>query len=165
MKELLVLRHAQSIHGAHGVRDHGRQLSDEGRAQAARIGRHLSEILRVPDVILCSDSTRTTETCALTCDSGRMHPKIEFIEQLYLASHSCMIRAASQHAMDAERVMLIGHNPGCEDVLHELGLGTHEMPPCTLVRIGLEIEDWLELEGSCEATLLELTLVEALDRN
>ncbi|MAB29899.1 MAG: hypothetical protein CMJ53_11620 [Planctomycetaceae bacterium] len=165
MKELLVLRHAQSIHGAHGVRDHGRQLSDEGRAQAARIGRHLSQILRVPDVILCSDSTRTTETCALTCDSGRMHPKIEFIEQLYLASHSCMIRTASQHAMDAERVMLIGHNPGCEDVLHELGLGTHEMPPCTLVRIGLEIEDWLELEGSCEATLLELTLVEALDRN
>lgn len=165
MKELLVLRHAQSIHGAHGVRDHGRQLSDEGRDQAARIGRHLSEILRVPDVILCSDSTRTTETCALTCDSGRMHPKIEFIEQLYLASHSCMIRTVSQHAMDAERVMLIGHNPGCEDVLHELGLGTHEMPPCTLVRIGLEIEDWLELEGSCEATLLELTLVEALDRN
>lgn len=165
MKELLVLRHAQSSPGAHGVRDHDRQLSDEGRKQAERIGRYLSESTRVPEVILCSDSTRTTETCALTCDSGGIHPKIEFIEQLYLASHSCMIRTASQHAMSAESVMLIGHNPGCEDVLHELGLGTHEMPPCTLARIGLEIEDWLELEGSCKATLLELRLVEALEES
>ena len=127
------------------------------------MGRYLAENDLVPDVILCSDSTRTTETCAIVSDSAAMHPKIEFIEQLYLASDSCMITTASQRAMAADRVMLIGHNPGCEDVLHSLGLGMHELPTCTFARIGLEIDDWLELGGSCEATLLELTLVRALD--
>lgn len=164
MKELLVLRHAESGHGNHPVRDHERTLSQRGRGDARRMGRHLAENDLVPDVILCSSATRTTETCAVACESGAMHPKIEFIEQLYLASHSCMIRTTSQHAMTADRVMLIGHNPGCEDVLHELGLGMHEVPTCTLARIGLDIEDWLELEGSCKATLLELALVEDLEK-
>ena len=75
----------------------------------------------------------------------------------------CMIRTASLHAMEAERVMLIGHNPGCEDVLHELGLGMHEFPTCTLARVRLEIDDWLELEGSCKATLVELVPVRDLE--
>ena len=164
MKELFVLRHAESEHGTHRVRDHDRTLSERGRGDARRMGRHLAENDLVPDVILCSSATRTTETCAVVCESGTMHPKIEFIEQLYLASHSCMIKTTSQHAMAADRVMLIGHNPGCEDVLHDLGLGIHELPTCTLVRISLDIEDWLELEGSCKATLLDLTLIQDLEK-
>ena len=129
------------------------------------MGGYLAENDLVPEVVLCSDSTRTTETCSILCDSAEMHPKIEFIEQLYLASDSCMLETASQRAMEADRIMLIGHNPGCEDVLRSLGLGMLEMPTCTLARIGLEIEDWLELTGSCQATLLELTLVRELDEN
>lgn len=164
MKELLLLRHAESEHGTHPVRDHDRTLSERGRENAKRMGRHLAEKGLVPDVILCSSATRTTETCAVVCESGAMHPKIEFVEQLYLASHSCMIKTTSQHAMEAERVMLIGHNPGCEDVLHALGLGMHEFPTCTLARTGLDIEDWLELEGSCKATLLDLTLIQDLEK-
>lgn len=163
MKELLLLRHAESEHGSHPGRDHDRTLSERGRGDAARMGRHLAESGSIPDVILCSSATRTTETCAVLCDSGKLHPRIEFIEQLYLASHSCMIRTASLHAMEAERVMLIGHNPGCEDVLHELGLGMHEFPTCTLARVRLEIDDWLELEGSCKTTLVELVPVRDLE--
>lgn len=128
------------------------------------MGHHIASNALVPDVILCSSSTRTTETCAVLCDSGVMHPKIEFIEQLYLASHACMLKTASQHAMGADRVMLVGHNPGCEDVLHALGLGMHEVPTCTLMRISLDIEDWLELEGSCKATLMELTSIRDLEK-
>lgn len=162
MKELFVLRHAKSEHGNHALRDHDRPLSERGRKNARRMGRHLAENTNIPEMILCSTATRTTQTCALLAESAQMHPRIEFIEQLYLASDSCMIRTASQHAMNAERVMLIGHNPGCEDVLHALGLGMHELPTCALVRIRLDIEDWLELQGSCKAELLERTLVRDL---
>ena len=164
MKELLVIRHAESENGGHTVRDHDRTLSERGRGDAERMGHHIASNALVPDVILCSSSTRTTETCAVLCDSGVMHPKIEFIEQLYLASHACMLKTASQHAMGADRVMLVGHNPGCEDVLHALGLGMHEVPTCTLMRISLDIEDWLELEGSCKATLMELTSIRDLEK-
>ena len=165
MKELLVLRHAKSDHGNHALRDHDRPLSERGRKNARRMGRHLAKSQLIPEVILCSSSTRTTETCALLAESAEMHPKIEFIEQLYLASNSCMMMVASQRAMNSECVMLIGHNPGCEDMLQALDLGMHEMPTCTLARIGLEIDDWLELEGSCKANLMQLTLVSEIEED
>lgn len=165
MKQLLVLRHAKSDHGNHALRDHDRPLSKRGRKNARTMGRHMAESQLIPEVILCSTSTRTTETCALLAESAEMHSKIEFIEQLYLASNSCMMMIASQRAMNTECIMLIGHNPGCEDMLHTLGLGMHEMPTCTLARIGLEIEDWLELEEGCKANLMQLTLVSEIEEN
>ena len=75
-----------------------------------------------------------------------------------------MIKTTSQRANEGNRVLLIGHNPGCEDVLHSLGLGMHQIPTCTLARIGLEIDDWLELEGSCKATLLELVRTDDIEK-
>ncbi|MEC8817740.1 MAG: hypothetical protein VXX30_01500, partial [Planctomycetota bacterium] len=73
-----------------------------------------------------------------------------------------MLEAVVEHAREETRVMLVGHNPGSEDVLHVLGLGLHEMPTCSLAEVELEIDDWALLGGSIEARLEALWRVKHL---
>ena len=41
--------------------------------------------------------------------------------------------------------MLVGHNPGLEELLTELTGRYQRMPTCALARISLPINDWQEL--------------------
>ena len=65
MLMLTLLRHAKAEPGGPGMADEFRKLSDRGRVDAAKMGRHMAERGVRPDLILCSSSVRTRETCDL----------------------------------------------------------------------------------------------------
>ena len=161
-KRLLVLRHAKSEHGDRTLSDHDRPLNERGRDAAGRMGAFMQARGLVPDLVLCSSAVRTTETLSLLAQSSGLHAKTEFEEQLYLASASAMLEVLATRAQQEEVVMLVGHNPGSEDVLHTLGLGMHEMPTCSLAHIELDIDDWVLATGSVSARLVDLWLVKSL---
>ena len=162
MKELLVLRHAKSDHGNAQLRDHDRPLNNRGRLAAPRMGRFLAEQSLAPDLILASTAQRTMDTTAGVADGGAFNAKVEFVQSLYLASPDAILNIVATRGGEANRVLLVGHNPGCEDVLSLLGVGIHGMPTCALAHVQLEIDDWSLLTGAIDAQLANLWCVKSL---
>ena len=161
-KQLFVLRHAKSDHGNRTLSDHDRPLNERGRESAAKMGAFMRTHDLIPELVLSSSSVRTTEPLSLLPQAAELHAKTEFQDLLYLASAQTMLEIAATRAHGEERVMLVGHNPGSEDVLHVLGLGIHEMPTCSLAHIELDIDDWVLATGSVKARLIDLWLVKSL---
>ncbi|MEE2681084.1 MAG: histidine phosphatase family protein [Planctomycetota bacterium] len=161
-KQLLVLRHAKSDHGDRTLSDHDRPLNERGRKAAVRMGTFMRERNLLPDLVLCSSAVRTTETLSLLAQAADLHAKSEFLDLLYLASPNTMLEIAATRSQEEECVLLVGHNPGSEDVLHLLGLGMHEMPTCSLAHVELDIDDWVLATGSIPARLVDLWLVKSL---
>ena len=161
-KQLLILRHAKSDHGNRSLSDHDRPLNDRGRESAAKMGAFMRKRDLLPELVLSSSAVRTTETLSLLAQAAELHAKTEFQDLLYLASAPTMLESAATRAQEEQCVMLVGHNPGSEDVLHVLGLGIHEMPTCSLAHIELDIDDWVLATGSVKARLIDLWLVKSL---
>ena len=162
MKDLLILRHAKSDHSDARLRDHDRPLNARGRSAAPRMGQHLVDQGLVPDLMLCSTAIRTMQTAALVAEAADLHAKTEFLDELYLAPPQTILENVATRGGDSKMVLVVGHNPGCEDVLAVLGLGMHEMPTCALAHISLGIDDWALAPTANKATLENLWLVREL---
>lgn len=102
------------------------------------------------------------QTAALVAEAADLNAKTEFLDELYLASPQTMLEILAARGGDAGLVLMIGHNPGCEDVLHLLGLGMHEMPTCALAYVALDINDWTLAPTASAATLENLWMVREL---
>jgi len=131
MRELILLRHAHAEPATAGQADLDRPLSAEGLAEAEAAGRWLAEQGLVPDCVLCSPSRRTRETLeAVLGVVGYVEQRVE--DTIYEANPGTLIALADAH-VEVERLMLVGHNPGMEQLaalLHSGQSGDYRgMPP------------------------------------
>lgn len=115
MKRLLLLRHAKSA-WPEGMDDHDRPLGDRGRRDAPRMGAYLASAGFMPDFTMVSSARRTQETWALVepalgrpCPSGT-------VPSIYEAEPSAILAAIRTAPEDCETLLVIGHNPGFEQV-------------------------------------------------
>ena len=56
----------------------------------------------------------------------------------------------------AETVMIVGHNPGLEELVLQLTGERQDMPTAALARIVLPVDQWRDLKLSSRGTLLGL---------
>src|SRR4249919_1171335 len=131
MRQLILLRHAHAEPAATGQADLDRPLSPEGLAEAESAGRWLREHGFVPDRALCSPSRRTRETLeAVLSAVGYVDQRLE--PSIYDATPGTLIELADGHK-DVERLLLVGHNPGFEQLaalMHSGQSGDYRgMPP------------------------------------
>lgn len=140
MRELLLLRHAEAMSAGPDTRDAERPLSLHGEAQARAVGVWLAEQQAVPDAVLCSPARRAQMTFDVIGRSLRV-PAPEFLPAIYHATPGELLTLIETHAPDARRVLLVGHNPGLEQLLALLTEGrsaeARGLSPATLA--------WLEL--------------------
>ena len=116
MKTLTLLRHAKSG-GADdpGLLDVDRPLNEKGFRAAERMGRHLAELDLRFDAVIASPARRVAETLqAVSVGYGRPI-KARTDRRLYLASPDTLIEVAREQ--QAERVLLVGHTPGLEELV------------------------------------------------
>jgi phosphohistidine phosphatase len=123
MKTLYLLRHAKSSWAEAGRRDIDRSLNARGRAAAAETGRYLAAHAMVPDLILCSTSQRTRETLALILPALAADVVIRIETALYGATSDELLERLGQLASEISSVMIVGHNPGLEDLARHLAAG------------------------------------------
>lgn len=119
MIKLVVMRHAKSDWNAGAQTDHERPLNERGQREAPEVGRKLAARGFAPDYILSSDSTRTTETFEGMRSSFPDVP-IRFARELYHAGLSQVRALADSVPASARTVMVLGHNPGWQDMVAEL---------------------------------------------
>jgi len=119
---IAIVRHAKSDQSSGAGTDHQRPLNDRGRREAPETAKRLRALGWVPTVVLCSDAARTRETWACMATELPAPEHIEYLESLYHAGREA---AAAAVALADERgatgvVMLVGHNPGWEDMVSTL---------------------------------------------
>ncbi len=157
MKTLLVLRHAKSAWKDPRLEDHDRPLSTRGRRDAPRMGELIARLGIVPQQILSSTATRTRETIELVTGPSGFADDLQFDEALYLASAVDIVSVIRRSvARGADRIMVVGHNPGSEELVRRLTREEETMPTAALAQIELPIAVWDELRISTSGRLVAL---------
>ena len=145
MRELILLRHAHAESASAGQDDHARGLSATGRAEAQAAGDWLRAHGLRPDRVLCSDATRTRETLAALGDIGA--GELYEDASIYEASPGTLASLADANR-DAERLLLVGHNPGLEQLaalMHSGQTGDYRgMPPGGIAVLKLPVDANIE---------------------
>ena len=144
MKKLLLLRHAKSSWEDVSLRDFDRPLNERGQRAAPLVGKFMREKKIRPDLVICSPAKRTRETIALVLKAAGTEPLLRYDERIYEASVGQLVEVVSQIEDDKTEVMLVGHNPGFENLLERLTGETIRMSTATLARIALNADKWSE---------------------
>lgn len=161
-RELLILRHGKSDWSA-GTDDFQRPLKDRGKRGAQRIGVWLAQQRLLPDYVVSSPAERALVTAEKTCKvMGLGVQQIHTERGVYEAGLQDLLAVLAACPGTAQRVLLVGHNPGLEQLLAYLVAGrvphTDDgklLPTATLARLAMPA-DWRALESGC-ADLLSLT--------
>ncbi len=123
--ELFLLRHAKSDWDSTSA-DFDRPLNKRGLADAPRIGQWLHDHKVEFDCVLSSPARRAAQTAQALCVKlGISAEHIHWDKRLYLASLETLLDVLAEQR-EHRRLILIGHNPGIEQLLEYLA---QEPPP------------------------------------
>src|SRR5262249_51918664 len=112
---LYLLRHAKSSWDDPALPDRERPLAPRGPRDAKRIAKHLARLKPEPELVLCSPSVRTRETLELV-RAALGASTVELDDALYAASADDLLARIHLVPDTVASVMLIGHNPGLQDL-------------------------------------------------
>jgi len=147
MQQLLILRHAKAVPWSPSAEDFPRKLTGAGREHAQKVATWLSQNLEPPEVILCSPSQRTRETLApILALQPQLEAVVHFQPQLYHATSSTIETLLDAAFARANRVLIVGHNPGFESLAADVIRAHHrgalmQLPTGTLVVVDFT-EGW-----------------------
>jgi phosphohistidine phosphatase len=117
-RRLMLLRHAKSDWP--DVPDRDRPLAKRGRRDAPVVARWLREHRYLPDVVVCSAARRTRQTWDLVAAELGGSPSVTFEPRAYAASALTLLYLVRELPAASRAALLIGHNPGIEDLATSL---------------------------------------------
>ena len=120
------------------------------------MGRLLRDVDLVPDRIVSSTAVRARATAELVADQLGYRGTVACSPDLYLASAPDIIRVLGNVGGDASRLLVVGHNPGLEELVAALAGGFAALPTAALAQISLEMDAWSNLTESTPARLVNL---------
>lgn len=157
MKTLLLLRHAKSSWDDESVPDHDRPLNRRGKKAAPVMGRLILKEGLTPDRIYSSTALRARKTAEAVARACRIRDRVELVESLYLAPAGTLLAEAQTRTPEPiERVLLVGHNPGMEDLVEVLSGRRERFPTAALAVFELGIDAWADLALGIEAKLVKI---------
>ena len=151
MKTVTLLRHAKSGWDDTVARDFDRPLNPKGKRAAETMGRHLRALDARFDHVVASPAARVVETIAsIETGFGHMLAPV-WDRRCYLASSATLLDIVRETPAAARTILLIGHNPGLEDLVlllvpdapNPLRDSVEEKyPTATFAQIAFDVDDW-----------------------
>jgi phosphohistidine phosphatase len=148
---LYLLRHAKSSWDDESLPDHDRPLAPRGRRDVKRIAAYIGSSGIEPAFVLCSSARRTRETLAGIGLALGDQAAISVEPALYGADDDELLARLRDIPEQPESVLLIGHNPGVQDLAlrlaregSELGRLQEKFPTGGLATLELTCS-WAEL--------------------
>jgi len=146
LKTLLLLRHAKSSWADDNMADFDRPLNERGQKDAPRMGELLVRQELVPDLIITSAAKRAATTAKRVAEAAGYEGDIRRNEHLYLAEPEEYVTVARQVDDTVNCLLLVGHNPGIEELVELLGGVEEQMPTAALACFHLPIAHWRDLK-------------------
>ena len=156
MKTLILLRHAKSSWNDPVASDFDRPLNKRGRRAARTVGRELRSRGMEFDSVVASPATRVVETLADLSEGYGSAIEPDFDRRVYLASANTLLEIVQDADDSADRLLIVGHNPGLERLAmlltREDGNGLRgelaiKYPTATVAEIALPVERWRDVEA------------------
>jgi phosphohistidine phosphatase len=152
MKILTLLRHAKSTWDDPVARDFDRPLNRRGRKAAHAIGTEMRRLGLCFDAVIASPAIRVEETLAEVEVGYGSALGAAFDRRIYLATTETLLELVRCAEEAADRLLLVGHNPGLESLAMELTRGgglrdeaAIKYPTGTLAEIELPAERWRDV--------------------
>lgn len=142
MKTLLLLRHAKSSWQDADLQDFDRPLNERGQRAAEMIGRFIRNKHVAPDLLLSSPAIRARETIEIVIETAKLSSELRYDERIYEASPLRLLEVVSQIEEERKIVVLVGHNPGMEELLKLLTDRVEHMATGTLAKIDFKAARW-----------------------
>jgi len=155
MKTLTLLRHAKSGWDDPVPRDFDRPLNPKGRRAARLVGREMRAQGLEFDAVVASPAVRVIETLKdVSAGYGSpIRPRCD--ARAYLASAATLLEIVRDTEDAADRLLLVGHNPGLEALAmllteRERGNGLRaelaaKYPTGSVAEIRLEVASWRDV--------------------
>jgi phosphohistidine phosphatase len=153
MRRVYLLRHAKSSWKDRSLADRDRPLAGRGKRAAKAVAGHIEAEGIRPDLVLCSPARRTRETLERVEAAFGEQVEVRFEEALYAASEAELLASLRALPAEVQSVMIIGHNPGIEELA--LGLASEgaerarmkeKYPTAALATIDLPADAWRTVE-------------------
>jgi phosphohistidine phosphatase len=130
-RTLILLRHAKSDWSG-GEADVERPLARRGRRQAPEAGRWLATNVESIDLAVVSPAKRARSTWELASAELAVAPPTRIDDRVYAASDDELLAVLRELPNDVATVVLVGHNPGVEELAARLTGGWAPMPTSAL---------------------------------
>ncbi len=142
MKTLFLLRHAKSSWKDDTLPDFDRPLNRRGKRAAEAMGHYLKNSVAAPELVLCSPALRARKTLRRLLKAAKWSTEVRYDQRIYEAGAMQLVEVVSQIENDLKVVMLVGHNPGLEELLLLLTGTTETVPTGTLAKVILKSTKW-----------------------
>lgn len=156
MKTLLLLRHAKSSWKDNELDDHDRPLNKRGKRDAPRMGELLRDEQMVPDFMLTSSAKRARRTAEHVAQACGFRGETRITSELYESNIDRQIAVISAVPKPAATVLLVGHNPGIEELLAAISGECPAITTAALAKIELPIESWRDLNLSVRGRFIRI---------
>jgi len=163
MRSLYVLRHAKSDWSDGSLKDFDRPLNNRGRKAAKAIGKELRKRKIKPDLVLASAALRASQTLRRVEEFSGTSFDVREDKRIYMAEPQLLIDLIRSAPDDAKRLMIIGHNPGLQQLVLLLARSgelrdeaAEKFPTAALAEINFQAESWRDVapgDGSLEILL------------
>ena len=115
MDRLILFRHGKAEAESASGEDFDRRLAPRGERESAQMGATLADLGLKPDVVLVSPAARTRGTWA-AAEHHFPDAKVSYDDDLYHADSGAVRHAAERAGRSARTVMVVGHNPGLQEL-------------------------------------------------
>ena len=146
--------------------DFDRPLNKRGLKGAAIMGRHIASQPLSWERIIASPAVRVAQTIELGAQAAKINPQVRWDRRIYLASSATLIDLLREQEGDPTTILMVGHNPGLEDLIFDLvpddgssplrDIVEEKYPTAAFAQLEIEIDDWGELEEGA-ARLVQIT--------
>lgn len=155
MKTLGLFRHAKSDWHDPRARDFDRPLNARGRKGAALMGRHIRDHGIAWRRVISSPAIRCAETIELACHAVGQPVAVNWDRRIYLASSATLLDLLREQDDAADAILMVGHNPGLEDLIFDLvpddgssplrDVVEAKFPTAAYAVMEMEIDRWADL--------------------
>ena len=144
MKNLTIVRHAESALQDAQYLDKNRPLTENGRSDALLISQRIRDAGIKPSKILSSSATRAWETALIIAKTINYSENLlTKDDRLYLADIHNLVRIIEEQNKDVNNLMIIGHNPGLIELINLLSIKKiANLSTSGTVSLNINTDDW-----------------------
>jgi phosphohistidine phosphatase len=161
MKTLLILRHAKAKSSE--AEDFDRPLKKKGKKDARRMGRLLRDDNLLPDLIVSSSAERCRETVEHVLQGSGYRGETRLSGELYEANADALREFLGRLSNEVNSVLLVGHNPGLEELLEPLVGAYTPLSTAALAKAELTLDSWGDLSRETRGNLSNVWQPRELD--
>ncbi|HSX56810.1 MAG TPA: histidine phosphatase family protein [Sphingomonas sp.] len=157
MKTLTLLRHAKSSWDDPVARDFDRPLNGKGQRAALAVGRYLRSEGMTFDHVVASPAVRIVETVEQVETGYGSDLAPAWDRRIYLASAGSLLDIVHELPAQAQTALLIGHNPGLEDLILTLipdragdvlrDSVEEKFPTAAIAEMTFDVADWTAIRA------------------